>query len=65
MKTYHKQLNAIIDTPRYLLEFYQDIEDVCKKHNLSISHEDAYGSFEIEKFDEQNILWLKGSALNM
>lgn len=63
MKTYIKSINEIVDTPQHLLDFYNDIDEVCKKHNLSISHEDVYGAFEIEEYDEQNILWLKGAAL--
>lgn len=63
MKTYIKSINEIVDTPQHLLDFYNDIDEVCKKHNLSISHEDEYGAFEIEKYDEQNIRWLKSAAL--
>ena len=40
-------------------DFLKEIEEVCKKHNLSISHEDSQGAFEIEKYHQQNIEWLK------
>jgi len=38
--------------------FLKEIETVCKKHNLSISHEDGHGAFQVEKFDKDNIEWL-------
>ena len=39
--------------------FLQDIEEICKKYHLSISHEDGHGSFIIEKYSDYNIQWLK------
>lgn len=44
--------NARIDA------FLAEIEAVCRKHKLSISHEDGHGAFEIEDFDESNLRWL-------
>jgi hypothetical protein len=44
-------------------EFLQEIEEVCRKHNMSISHEDGHGAFIIEKFDEFNIKWLKEAQI--
>lgn len=38
--------------------FLNDIKSVCQKHGLSISHEDGWGAFEIQKYDEENIEWL-------
>lgn len=38
--------------------FLNDIVGVCKKHKLSISHEDGQGGFIIEDFKEVNIQWL-------
>ena len=39
-------------------EFLKEIEEVCKKHNLSISHEDGHGNFIVEAYDIENIKWL-------
>jgi len=39
--------------------FLQDIEEICKKYHLSISHEDGHGSFIIEKYSDYNMQWLK------
>ena len=35
--------------------FLNGIETLCKKYNLSISHEDGHGSFIIEDYNELNI----------
>jgi hypothetical protein len=48
-----------IKTPKKMIDFFNDIEEVYKKHNLSISHEDGHGAFIIEEYDEFNIQWLK------
>lgn len=44
-------------------EFINDIIDVYKKHNLSIGHEDHYGSFEIEDIHNDNIKWIKDASI--
>ncbi len=44
-------------------EFFNDIEKVYEKHNLSISHEDSQGAFIIEEYNTEggryNLEWLK------
>ena len=47
--------NAKIDA------FLSEIIEVCKKHDLSISHEDYNGAFEIELFSQDNIDWLNAA----
>jgi len=39
--------------------FIDDIIEIYKKHNMSLSHEDAHGCFEVEELTEYNIKWLK------
>jgi hypothetical protein len=39
--------------------FLEEIEEVSRKHNLVIGHEDYHGAFLVEDFDERNIRWLK------
>lgn len=52
--------------------FLDEIEQVCRKHGMTISHEDHHGSFEIDCFDggtfdghanigEFNIAWLRAA----
>jgi len=43
-------------------KFIEDIKAVCKKHDLSISHEDCQGSFKIEPFSDDNIEWLQNAT---
>jgi hypothetical protein len=50
------------EMPERMEKFLEDIKMVCKKHNLSISHEDYHGAFLIEGYDEDNIKWLFGAS---
>ncbi len=38
--------------------FLKDIVEVCKRHGLSISHEDGHGSFLVEKYADGLTMWL-------
>lgn len=42
--------------------FIEEINNVCVKHNLSISHEDNHGVFIIEEYSDHNITWLKAAV---
>lgn len=44
---------------RKIDEFLAEVIEVCKKHGMSISHEDGHGSFIIENYYESNIDWMK------
>lgn len=44
--------------------FLSDLVEVCKKHNLSLSHEDGLGYFIVEKYDSRNIDWLLEAQLD-
>lgn len=48
-----------IDPPKKMVNFLNEIQEICKKYNLSISHEDSQGAFIIERYFENNIEWLK------
>jgi hypothetical protein len=37
----------------------EEILVVCKKHGISISHEDDHGGFVIEPWSEENADWLR------
>ena len=47
-----------VDMPKEMENFLNDIKMICKKHNLSISHEDYHGTFLIEEYNEDNVEWL-------
>lgn len=40
-------------------EFLNDLVEVCRKHNKSLSHEDTHGAFQVVPFDEAYVRWLK------
>jgi len=42
--------------------FFDAIEAVCRRHNVSISHEDGHGGFIIEAFDSDNMDWLRAAT---
>lgn len=44
--------------------FLEDIIKICKKHNLSISHEDNGGSFIIEDYDIELSQWLLAASIS-
>lgn len=50
--------------PEKMKKFLDEIESVCKKYNLSISHEDCHGSFIIEDYSSENIEWLFSAKKN-
>lgn len=53
-----------VDMPKEMEDFLNDIKSVCKKYGLSISHEDYYGAFLIEEYNEDNIRWLFDASKN-
>jgi hypothetical protein len=38
--------------------FLAEVIEVCRKHGLSISHEDTGGSFEVRQFNQRDSDWL-------
>lgn len=47
--------NARIDA------FLEEVAEVCRKHNLAISHEDRNGAFKIREINDSDVEWLSGS----
>lgn len=43
----------------------KEILDVCKKHGLSISHEDGHGNFIIEEYSDNYSEWFKNAEINV
>ena len=52
-----------IAMPDYLKSFYEELIALFKKYDLSISHEDYYGGFIINNYDENNVNWLTNASL--
>jgi hypothetical protein len=44
--------------------FIEDIIVICKKHGMSIAHEDGHGAFQIEVSSETNFDWLRAADKN-
>lgn len=44
--------------------FLMELEDLCKKYNVSISHEDIQGAFVIETYKKSNIEWILNAVDN-
>ena len=65
MKNWSLIENDEIEVPENIIKFLNEITEIYKKYNLSISHEDCQGAFIIEKYDEYNIKWLKNSLINV
>jgi hypothetical protein len=57
MKRWSKKLKILIED-KEVDKFLEDITNVCKKYNFSISHEDLHGSFIICEYHEDNTNWL-------
>ena len=65
MESWNINQSEFVEMPKKVKQFLEDIKQVCKNHNLSISHEDGHGGFIIEQYDEDNIDWLSNASLNI
>ena len=63
-ETWNNKTSEFIETPEKQIQFVKEIESICRKYGLSISHEDGYGSFEICNFNQQHIDALKAANTN-
>lgn len=42
--------------------FLKEIVEVCRKHKMSLAHEDSQGGFIVQNYREDNILWLLAAS---
>jgi hypothetical protein len=42
--------------------FLADVIEVCKRHGLSIGHEDQHGGFVVSEYDEGCSEWLRNAS---
>ena len=64
MKIWDKITGEKIEQPEEMRDFINEVIELMKKYNLSISHEDCHGGFIIERYDEYNIEWFKDAGKN-
>ena len=57
--TWEKTYRQVLDSKKEIQSFLDDIVDVYKKHNLSLSHEDLFGGFIVQEYKEKNVKWIK------
>jgi hypothetical protein len=57
MNRWNTHLSKTTDNP-VIDAFLSDIVAVCKKHKLSLSHEDGHGAFEVTRYDDNKSEWL-------
>ncbi len=50
------------DRSKKVRDFLKEVIDLCRKHNLSISHEDQHGGFEIEDYDDCFTGWFSQAS---
>ncbi len=43
--------------------FFNEYEQLCKKYNLSLGHEDTQGAFILHPFKKDNISWAKHAGV--
>ena len=48
-------------TKKQRLAFLKDLQAVCKKHNLSLGHEDGHGAFLIHPYGDVYVEWLNAA----
>jgi hypothetical protein len=42
--------------------FLSEVEQLSRKHNLSLAHEDQHGAFEVYTYDDNYARWLADAA---
>lgn len=54
-----------VKSPPEVEQFLSAIEEVCRMHGFSISHEDGHGAFIITRYDHASLVWLNQAFLNL
>lgn len=64
MERYNRNTKTSAENPK-VEKFINELIAVCKKHGLSLSHEDDQGSFVVEPYSDSNIEWLNDASTNL
>jgi hypothetical protein len=60
---YHIESGTRIESTPNVDAFLAEVIEVCKKHNMSIGHEDGQGAFQVSEFDEEYADWLLDASV--
>lgn len=53
---WNRRYGSFVDYPKAIKEFIVELNELCVKHNMSISHElSDEGAFIVEKYDIYNL----------
>ena len=44
-------------------KFFEEFDELCKKYNVSLAHEDTYGAFIVQSYLESNMKWVKDEII--
>lgn len=59
-----RKAGKYIPIPSRLKTFYNELIELYKKYDLSISNEDCYGAFIIEEYKKDNVVWIMQANLD-
>lgn len=59
-----RKLNDEMKNDSNIINFKKEIIEICKKYNLSISHEDCHGGFIITEYNEYCTNWFNNADVN-
>lgn len=62
MKRWDMSANEHVERPE-IDAFLEEVLSVCRKHGLSIAHEDDQGAFVVKPLAEDNLAWLAGAQV--
>lgn len=57
-KTWDNNKRERTEISEKIAVFMREYEDLCRKHNISLGHEDGHGAFEFHEYDREYIEWV-------
>jgi 16S rRNA U516 pseudouridylate synthase RsuA-like enzyme len=60
-----KVSSSYIESPQNVEDFLAAVEELCRKHRLSITHEDGHGAFIITDLNKNNIKNFNGAHISI
>lgn len=58
MDRWNGKRSANIESPD-IDHFLDELRALCKKHNISIGHEDGHGAFEFYEYSDRDMDWMQ------